>query len=210
MSAKPIPLHLYSTTKMANSSHMAQPAPRLATYDDLLAAPQHMIAQLVNGELHLQPRPAGPHSVAASGLGIDLGTPFQRGRGGPGGWIILNKSEVHLAGDVVVPDLAAWRAERPPELEAICLTVTPVWVCEVISPSSGRFDRGPKADLYAKAGVEFMWLVEPDANLIEAFRLVEGAWLRLGAWAGEVSAHIPPFDAVALELGPLWVKKSQP
>jgi Uma2 family endonuclease len=189
---------------------MGAPARRLATYDDLLAAPPHTIAQLVRGELHVQPRPSGPHGVVTSGLGFDLGNPFQRGRGGPGGWLIMDEPELHLGADVVVPDLAAWRLERPPELEAAYFTVPPAWVCEVISPTSGRLDRGPKADLYAHVGVEFMWLIEPNENLIEAFKLVGEAWLRLGAWAGEVNARIAPFDAIELDLGPLWVKKNAP
>jgi hypothetical protein len=67
-------------------------------------------------------------------------------------------------------------------------------------------DRGPKADLYARVGVEFLWLVEPESHLLEAFRLANGAWLRLGAWAGETAARIPPFDAIELELGPLWIQ----
>jgi Uma2 family endonuclease len=187
---------------------MGAPARRLATYQDLLAAPPHTIAQLVGGELHVQPRPAGPHSIVASGLGFDLGNPFQRGRGGPGGWIIVFEPELHFGADVVVPDLAGWRVERTPELDASYFTVAPDWVCDVLSPSSAQLDRGPKADLYAREGVEFMWLVEPLENLIEAFRRSDAAWLRLGAWFGEASARIPPFDAIELELGPLWVKKA--
>lgn len=187
---------------------MADPARRRATYEDVLRAPEGKLAELVNGELRLSPRPAGPHGFASSGLGTDLGNPFQRGRGGPGGWIVIDEPELHLGDDVLVPDLAAWRTERPPELEAAYFTVVPDWVCEVLSPSSAAFDRGEKADLYARAGVSFLWLVEPLENLIEAFRLEGSAWLRIGAWAGSVEARIPPFDAVALELGPLWVKKN--
>lgn len=186
----------------------AYPAKRAATYDDILTAPEHSIAQIVDGELHVQPRPAVPHATVATGMGADLVNPFQRGRGGPGGWIILFEPELHFRADVVVPDLAGWRVEQPPELETAYITVPPSWVCEVVSPSSATLDRGPKADLYARVGVDYMWLVEPIENLIETCRLEGAAWLRLGAWAGEVSARIPPFDAVELELGPLWVKKN--
>lgn len=108
---------------------------------------------------------------------------------------------------MVVPDLAAWRAERPPELDAAFLTVGPDWVCEVLSPSSAKLDRGPKADLYAHVGVEFLWLVDPAETLVEAFRRTSEGWLRLGAWSGDATARIAPFDAVDLELDPLWVKK---
>lgn len=186
----------------------AHPAKRAATYEDLLSVPEHCIAQIVDGELHVQPRPAGPHQTVASGLGMDLGNPFQRGRGGPGGWIIIYEPELHLGRDIVVPDLGGWRAQNPPELEAKYFTVVPTWVCEIVSPSSAILDRGAKADIYARVGVEYMWIVEPLENLIEAYTLRDGAWLRLGAWAGEVSVRIPPFDAVELELGPLWATKN--
>jgi hypothetical protein len=70
---------------------MAGPARKRATYDDVLAAPENMVAELIDGELHLQPRPAKPHAAAATALGEELGPPFKRGRGGPGGWILLDE-----------------------------------------------------------------------------------------------------------------------
>ena len=187
---------------------MAHPAKRRATYADVLAAPPHHIAELVDGELHLQPRPAGPHAVAASGLGIDLGSAFQRGRGGPGGWVFVYEPELHFGDDVLVPDLAGWRAERVPALDVPYFTLAPDWACEVLSPRSGRFDRGPKADVYAREGVGYLWLVDPELHLVESFVLVDGRWSRLGAWSGDGSARIPPFDAIELELGPLWVTRA--
>ena len=91
---------------------MADAARKVATYDDVLAAPPHMVAEIVDGELILSPRPASAHGAAASTLGEELGPPFKRGRGGPGGWIIVDEPELHLAGNVLVPDLAGWRRER--------------------------------------------------------------------------------------------------
>jgi hypothetical protein len=95
---------------------MADPASRRATYDDVLAAPPHKVAEVIDGELYLFPRPAKPHAAAASALGEELGPPFKRGRGGPGGWFILDEPELHLRGDILVPDLAGWRKERMPVL----------------------------------------------------------------------------------------------
>jgi hypothetical protein len=63
-----------------------RPASRPATYDDLLALPENVVGEIIAGVLYTQPRPAGPQTFVASGLGIDLGGPFDRGRGGPGGW----------------------------------------------------------------------------------------------------------------------------
>jgi hypothetical protein len=85
---------------------MADPARKQATYEDILAAPEHMIAEIIDEEPRLRPRPAKPHAAAASALGEELGPPFKRGRGGPGGWIILFEPELHLGADVLVPHLA--------------------------------------------------------------------------------------------------------
>src|SRR5687767_13291031 len=91
---------------------MADPARRTATCEDVLAAPRHDVAEVIAGELRLHPRPAKPLAAAATALGEELGPPFKRGRGGPGGWILLDEPELHLGDDIVVPDLGGWRRER--------------------------------------------------------------------------------------------------
>jgi Uma2 family endonuclease len=129
-------------------------ARKTATYDDILALPENVVGELVAGELHVSPRPAVPHAVVASTIGMDVGSWFQRGRGGPGGWWILDEPELHFGADVLVPDLAGWRRERmsaPPSGAAIELP--PDWVCEVLSPSTVRFDRTAKLAVYARVGV---------------------------------------------------------
>src|SRR6187402_351383 len=140
---------------------MASTAPRPATYADLVAAPEHLVAELIDGVLYTQPRPRGRHAQAASVLGMDLGSPFHRGRGGPGGWIILYEPELHLAEHVLVPDLAGWRRERLPEVpDAAYFELAPDWVCEVLSPGTALFDRRRKVPVYAQARVEHVWLVD--------------------------------------------------
>ncbi len=173
-----------------------------ATYDDILALPEHVTGELVDGELYTQPRPAAPHARVASGLGMDLGGPFDRGRGGPGGWVILHEAELHLGDDVLVPDLAGWRSERlsKAELGAAFFTTPPDWVCEVASKSTATRDRKVKAPRYAMDGVSFLWIVEPLEARVEAFALASEKWLWLGTWAETDDARIPPFDAVGLDL----------
>ena len=101
---------------------------RPATYDDLLAVADHLVAEILDGELYASPRPAVPHALATSGLGYDLIGPFDRGRGGPGGWWILVEPELHLSDDVVVPDLTGWRRTRVPDLpRGAFLQIAPDW-----------------------------------------------------------------------------------
>lgn len=184
---------------------MAEPDRKPATYQDVLDAPAHQVAEIVDGELHLSPRPAGPHASVASTLGELLGPPFRRGHGGPGGWILLDEPELHLGGDVVVPDLAGWRRERMPYVASVpYFTMVPDWICEVLSPSTEKLDRAVKLAAYATAGVHHAWLVSPRMRTLEVLRLHEGRWLALGTYRDDARVRAEPFDAIELELALLW------
>lgn len=186
---------------------MSRPASarRPATYEDLLAVPDHLVAEIVDGELYTSPRPALPHAVATSGLGGDLIGPFDRGRGGPGGWWILDEPELHLGADVLVPDLASWRRGRLPEMpREAYLALAPDWVCETISPSTESLDRGKKLRVYARERIGHLWLVNPLSETLEVYRLEQERWLLLETHTGDVAARIEPFDAIELELWRLW------
>jgi Uma2 family endonuclease len=185
---------------------MASVARKVATYRDVLDAPEHTVAEVIDGDLHTHRRPARRHALVSSYLGADLTLPFGRGRGGPGGWVILDEPELHLGPEpaILVPDLAGWRVDRATfDGEGAFIDVVPDWVCEVLSPSTAAFDRSRKADLYAELGVSYLWLVDVTTRQIEAFRLAEAKWLRLGAY-GQIDARIEPFDAVPLEVPALF------
>jgi Uma2 family endonuclease len=188
---------------------MGKPAKRIATYEDVLAAPENKVAEIIEGELVLSPRPSGPHTVASSALIEELGPPFKRGRGGPGGWIILAEPEVHLDGNVLVPDLAGWRRETMSVVsrEPSYFTIRPDWICEVLSPSTERRDRADKVRLYARAGVTSAWLVNPLQRTLEVLRLAPEAptqWTTLGVFTDDAKVRAAPFDAFELDLAVLW------
>ena len=186
---------------------MADPKQRRAGYADVLDAPEHRVAEVVEGDLHLSPRPAGPHTRATSALAGDLRGPFDRGRGGPGGWILLVEPELHLGSEpaIVVPDLAGWRRERLPKVpNEPFFTLAPDWICEVVSPSTGRFDRVKKMPVYVREGVRHAWLVDPLQRTLEVFRSESARWVLVSAHAEDERIRAEPFDAVELELGALW------
>jgi hypothetical protein len=64
---------------------------RPSLYEQLEALPEGLTGEILDGQLYAQPRPAWPHAVTSSGLGYELIGPFQRGRGGPGGWWIVDE-----------------------------------------------------------------------------------------------------------------------
>jgi Uma2 family endonuclease len=181
---------------------------KLATYEDVLRAPPHQVAELIQGVLHTQPRPALKHAYAASNLGGVIFDPFSRGRSGPGGWLILDEPELHLSGDVLVPDLAAWRRERMPKLpDTAFVELAPDWVCEVLSPGNAHYDRGVKMPRYAAAGVTFAWLLDPIEKTLEVFKLTStrpAKWVLQNTFSGAEPIYPEPFDALPFELNVLW------
>jgi Uma2 family endonuclease len=175
------------------------------------ATPSHLVAEIVGGVLRTTPRPARRHTVAASNLGEELGPPFKRGRGGPGGWVILDEPELHLGRmpDILVPDLAGWRRERMPDAigdedAPPYYTLAPDWACEILSPRTEAFDRGEKVPVYAREGVRHVWLVDPIEQTLEILRLERERYLLLGVSHGDAHVRAEPFDAIELDLAILW------
>lgn len=184
---------------------MGEPAARRATRADLEALPETVVGEVIGGVLYTMARPR--HAGAASVLGSDLNGPYQRGRGGPGGWWILFEPGVEIAAlDVVeiVPDLAGWHRARLPALPDGPISIAPDWVCEILSPTTRAHDLKLKRPLYSRAGVSWMWIIDVDARTLTASRAHEGSWLELGTWSDEDVARISPFEEVELHLAELW------
>jgi Uma2 family endonuclease len=181
---------------------------RHATYEDLLEVPDTKVAEIVDGELIVSPRPAAPHAFAATGIAVALGAAFHGtdALAGPGGWWTLPEPELHFAADVLVPDLAAWRCARMPAVPNVAaFTLAPDWLCEIISPSSARHDRIAKMRCYAREGVASVWLVDPLARTLESFRLDGGRWTVVASHAADEVVRVEPFEAVEIRLARWWL-----
>jgi len=184
-----------------------------ATYQDVETAPAHQVAELIDGELFLSPRPGGPHASVMTQLSAELVQRFRRGVGGPGGWLIIVKPELHLdgGGRVVVPDLAGWKLERMPTVpDDHKFTVVPDWVCEIASLSTEKFDRRKKLPVYARSGVGHAWIVQPRIRALNAFRRQDQHWLDVGYFTDADVMRAEPFDAVEIDLAMLWQDMPQP
>lgn len=190
---------------------MREPAKKRATYEDLCEIPENMTGEIINGELTVTPRPSRRHTIAASCLGSDLIPPYQFGRdGGPGGWIIIIEPEIRLGDDILVPDLAGWKKERfPIEEDSNWISAAPDWVCEILSPKSFRIDKIKKMPLYATHNVGHIWLIDPDAKTMDAFRLESGRWSLLASFSEDDTVRIEPFEKIEINLEDLWVESLQ-
>ena len=178
---------------------------RPATYDDLLAVPDILVAEILDGELWTSPKPTPRHAEASSSALALLKPAFDFGWPTAGGWHILAEPELHLEHHVVVPDLAGWWRTRMPHLpETAFFALAPDWVCEVLSPSTEMLDRGRKLRVYAQHRVRHSWLVDPLERTLEALRLDDDRWIRLAMHAGRVLVRVEPFDEVPIDLALLW------
>ncbi len=185
-----------------------QPAIQPTLYESLEALPEGVTGEILNGQLHTQPRPSFPHGFAGSALGAELFSAFYKGNRGPGGWWIIGEPEIHFVQDVevTVPDVAGWRREHmptPPTGHRI--EVVPDWVCEILSPSTRSKDREIKMPLYGHYGVQYAWLVDPAECTLEAYRHDAGVWLEIGRFAGTDRVVAPPFESMPIDLEGLWL-----
>lgn len=187
---------------------------RKPTLADLDALPPGIKGEIIEGVLHTMTRPRAPHQRAVSFLGGDVTGPFGRGQGGPGGWHILVEPGIELPeAPEFSPDLAGWRRERLPRLPVDePLRLSPDWICEILSPTTRRYDQTIKKPFYARIGVRWLWLLDLDARTLTAYQLVPSdggvAWLELGCYGDERAARIAPFDAVALDVAAWYPEES--
>ena len=138
-------------------------------------------------------------------LAVALVPPFQQGNCGPGGWQLLVEVEVHFGGDVLVPDLAGWRSDRDLKLmERSRVTEAPDWVCEILSKSTEKIDRGLKMQIYAREKVGHLWFVDPRQRTLEAFKLIAGVWVPIRVLKDNAIVAAEPFDAVPFPLARIW------
>ncbi|MEM1031815.1 MAG: Uma2 family endonuclease [Myxococcota bacterium] len=188
---------------------MSDPAPKLATYADLVALSDDVRGEVIAGTLQSAPAPSPKHSKAQGAVRRFVGGPFDDddGHGGPGGWWIFVEVDVALSThDVVRPDVAGWRRERlrdPGEKRPI--EIVPDWVCEVLSPSTAKRDRVDKRNLYATHGINHYWIIDVDARALEAFELDQGRWVLVGNHDEAAVVRIAPFDAIEIAVGRLFL-----
>jgi hypothetical protein len=191
---------------------MPPPDGRDATYADLGAFPESVRAEIIDGRIVTTAEGALPvHSKAQGSLRRFVGGPFDDDDGfdGPGGWWIFIDVDIQLGKQVVRPDLSGWRRERLPEPNVRPITVTPDWICEVVSPSNEAHDRVTKRRVYAEQGVAHYWIIDPVARTLEALTLESGRWVDAGSFDETANARIAPFEAVELPVGRLFLPKPE-
>jgi len=176
-------------------------------YEELLALPENVVGEIIKGELVVSPRPASKHARASSSLGSKIFDAYDEGNTGPGGWWIVDEPEIKFPDDeVVVPDIAGWKRDRVPNYPDVTqFKRSPDWVCEVLSPSTARYDKISKLKMYAENKVPYYWIVDPQNRVLEVLSL-EGKTYKLELVFGKGDVvKAPPFEKLEFSLSKLWV-----
>lgn len=143
------------------------------TYADLAAFPDDGLRrELIHGELIVTPSPLVRHQRLVGFLYLRLAGHVERQGGGE---VFLAPMDVLLSDDSVVePDLFFVPDASAGIITRANIQGVPALVIEVLS--NPRVDRVRKRDLYAEFGVPEYWIVDPDADRVEVYRLDAGRY----------------------------------
>src|SRR6266478_2212465 len=172
-------------------------SPRSAfTYRDYEALPNDRRRyEIHNGQLCVTPAPSLEHQIVQSNL---LRVLFRHIPDVAPGLILSSPLDVILADrpdetSIVQPDILYIASDRMALTSPRGMEGGPTLAVEILSPSTRRIDRVTKTRLYARYGVPFLWLVDPDARTIEAFALEGTRYALAVAAAGPEPVDLPPF-----------------
>ena len=188
-------------------------AHRLPTFEELYKAiealPPGLTGEILEpGVIRTMGRPGGPHRISARTIWRSL-REYDTWEGGHGWWL-EQEAELRLLPDrLVVPDLSGWRIARDTPLPPGFVFDNPIverpsWCCEILSRSTERIDREQKVPLYVQAGVQWIWLVDPEARRVEVLRADDAEAKVVEILEGDAKRAIPPFSSV-FDTSSWWV-----
>ena len=193
-----------------------------ATVEDWLRIPEEKRAELIDGRIVYHAFPGVKHGNTQGRLSRLL-YPYDRrrtagaggggGAGGPpdspGGWWLSQEVDLLLDGVGCRPDVVGWRRDRlarvpQPNSQGV-ITDVPDFICEVLSPSTARYDNVQKQNAYFKAGVPHYWLVDPDSRLLTVLERTERGYLILLNAGPAQTVRAVPFEGVEIPVDELFL-----
>jgi Uma2 family endonuclease len=196
-----------ATLRVVSDSGRGRPR---ATLDELAALlDQGLAVELIDGEIVHKAMPKPEHGRTQLKIGALL-DPFHRRTGGPrgpGGWWLMSEVEVlyPLTEEIFRHDLVGYRRERfaqcPPGMP---VRERPDWACEILSPSTARYDVVKKQRTLHAHGVPHYWIADPEHETLMVLRHGPDGYVNvLNAGVGDV-VRAEPFDAIDVDVGELF------
>ncbi|OAT79792.1 Uma2 family endonuclease [Desulfotomaculum copahuensis] len=175
----------------------------ILTYDDYLQLPDDGNRyEICEGVLHVTPSPTTGHQRVLRNLAFLLHAFVSRHDLGE---VFFAPLDVVLSRiSVVQPDLVYVSRTRQSVLTEKNVCGAPDLVVEIVSNSSSSADRVTKAQVYARYGVPYYWVLDPREKKLEEFRLARGIYVLVHCW--EDSAAFTPeiFSGLTVDLQQVW------
>lgn len=175
----------------------------ILTYKDYEALPNDgRRYELHEGELSVTPAPAPKHQFISRNLFRPVDAHVSSRRLGE---VLYAPIDVILSDITVIqPDLVYLDNSRLPHISSRGIEGPPTLVVQVLSPSTAQIDRTVHFQLFARHGIPFYWIVDPDARAIEAYVLREGSYDLTVRAAGPGPFFLPPFTDLPIHPDSLW------
>jgi Uma2 family endonuclease len=158
--------------------------------------------ELHDGELSVTPAPSPQHQRVSRSL-FRLLDPHVRARAL--GEVFYSPIDVILSDTTILqPDLVFLEGSRQSAISRRGIEGPPSLVVEILSPSTTQIDRDVKRQLYARYGVPYYWIADPDARTIEAYRVAGGVYELAQRMEGGGSVELPPFTDLVLVPASIW------
>ena len=173
------------------------------TYKDYEALPADgRRYEIHDGELSVTPAPSPQHQMVSRNL-FRILDGYVRARGI--GEVLYAPIDVILSDtSIVQPDIVYLDTARLGRISRRGIEGAPTLVVEILSPSTGLIDRSTKRQLYARHGVPFCWLVDPEGRAIEALGLGPDGYELAARASGAEPVSLPPFPDLPLVPATLW------
>ena len=137
------------------------------TYQDYLELPEDgRRSEIIDGVLYVSPSPRQIHQLLSRRLQFFFYQFELEGRG----FVYDAPMDLLMPGCTPVqPDLIFLTREQRPLIQENYIQGTPELLVEILSPSTRSLDRVKKLNRYAKNGVNFYLIVDPEASTLEVF-----------------------------------------
>ncbi len=175
------------------------------TYQDYAALPSDgRRYEIHEGELSVTPAPGTTHQRVILRLVVALEGYVRARRLGE---VFVAPFDVILSDTTIVqPDITYVATDRTERVSERGIEGAPTLVVEILSPSTSQIDRQTKMQLYARCGIPWYWIVDPEVRVVEAYRLEAASYVLIKRIAGDEPLSAEPFADLALAPASLWAR----
>ncbi|MEO5960756.1 MAG: Uma2 family endonuclease [Opitutaceae bacterium] len=158
--------------------------------------------QLIEGDLVMSPSPTSFHQKILGRLHRLIANYLDDH---PIGEIYVAPLDTHLSDiNVYQPDLLFVRKENLSIVEEHGIEGAPDLVVEILSKSSAKYDLGPKRSVYARTGVEELWVIDPPKRALALYRLGDDAETPLATYRAKQKFTSELFPGFKIDLADVF------